>query len=124
MKKSTSVLLLIIFFTPGLRSQNSLQFNSIDSLYRLAEQNSAVIKTANQQTLLAKWTKIASIGNMINLRSPFSGTWTNNNQLPVSYLPAEAFGGPPGTFRELKMGQQYISNYGFTPQIDIINPAA
>jgi OMF family outer membrane factor len=33
-------------------------------------------------------------------------------------------GGKPGTVRELAFGQKYVTNYGFTPQIDIINLSA
>jgi len=43
-------------------------------------------------------------------------------RLPVNFLPAEAFGGPAGTFRQVTLGQEYVSNFNFNPQIDIINP--
>jgi len=49
---------------------------------------------------------------------------TNNTELPVSFMPGEAFGGAPGTFKEVTMGQQYIGNLNIAPQIDIINPAS
>jgi outer membrane protein TolC len=114
--------LLFIFKNSG--SQNSLQFSSLDSLFKYAEGKSASIKTGRLQSLLAKWTKIASLGNTINLRSPFTASWTDNTKLPINYLPAEAFGGPPGALKEVSLGQQYVSSYGITPQIDIINPAS
>ncbi|MCX6181444.1 MAG: TolC family protein [Bacteroidetes bacterium] len=116
--------LFFILFVENLSAQNTLQFNTIDSLFIYAEQNSAAIKTGNQQSLSAKWTKIAAIGNTINLKSPLSTSWTNNTVLPISYLPAEAFGGPAGTFKQVSLGQQYVINTAITPQIDIINPAA
>jgi len=49
---------------------------------------------------------------------------TNNTELPVSFMPGEAFGGVPGTFKEVTMGQQYIGNLNIALQIDIINPAS
>ena len=115
---------ILIFGTMVLRAQTALQFNSIDSLFKFAEKNSATVKSGNQQSLSAKWTKIASIGNTINLKSPFTASWTDNTILPVSYLPADAFGGPTGAFKEVSLGQQFVHSYGITPQIDIINPSA
>ncbi|MDP2386520.1 MAG: TolC family protein [Bacteroidota bacterium] len=115
---------IMLFGTIVLRAQTVLQFNSIDSLFKFAETNSATIKNGNQQSLLAKWTKIASVGNTINLKSPFAASWTDNTLLPVSYLPAEAFGGPTGALKEVSLGQQFVSAYNISPQIDIINPSA
>ncbi len=114
----------LLLFGNVVRAQSILHFTSVDSLFMYAEKNSATIKEGNEQALLAKWTKLASIGNTINLRSPLSATWTDNTELPVNYIPSEALGGKPGTFRELSFGQTYVTNYTITPQIDIINPAA
>jgi outer membrane protein len=121
MKFGISLWILLIGFC--VKAQNSLSFSSLDSLLKYAGQHSSSIKTGDQQILLAKWTKITSIFNTVNIKSPFTASWVNNTQLPVSYLPAEAFGGPEGTFKQVSIGQQYVSNYAITPQIDIINPA-
>lgn len=104
----------------SIRSQ--ISFNSLDSLLSYAERNSATIKTCQQQTLLAKWTKVAAIANTVNFKSPVSFSATDNLKLPVNFLPAEAFGGPAGTFRQVTLGQEYVSNFNFNPQIDIVNP--
>ncbi|MCX6296985.1 MAG: TolC family protein [Bacteroidetes bacterium] len=116
--------ILLIFVITNLSAQQNLHFNSIDSLFKFAENNSATIKYGSLQSLSAKWTKIASIGNTINLKSPFTASWTDNSSLPVSFLPAEAFGGPAGSFKQVSLGQQYVTSFGLTPQIDIINPSA
>jgi outer membrane protein len=123
MKKILSFLFSFIILL-NIKAQKSLQFNSVDSLFAYAENNSASIKTGNEQSLLAKWTKLAAFGNTINLRSPISATWTDNTELPVSYVPAEKFGGVPGTLQGLSFGQEYVTNYSITPQIDIINLSA
>ena len=106
-----------------LQAQNSLSFSSLDSLFKYAEQHSSVIKSGDQQILLAKWTQVTSLFNTVNVKSPITGSWTDNTKLPVSYLPADAFGGPAGSFKSVTLGQQYVTIYGITPQIDIINPA-
>jgi outer membrane protein TolC len=115
--------LIAISLTGILQAQNSLSFSSVDSLFNYAEKHSYVIRTGDQQSLLAKWTKISSYFNTVNIKSPFTASWTDNTKLPVSYLPAEVFGGPAGQFKSVTLGQQYVSIYGITPQIDIINPA-
>lgn len=114
----------ILLVAINAMAQKSLQFRSLDSLFLYAENHSSTIKIGDEQNLLAKWTKLASIGNTINLRSPISASWTDNTELPISYVPAEMFGGPAGTLKELSFGQEYVTNYAITPQIDIINLVA
>jgi len=113
---------LLLFQTAG--AQTELRFSSLDSLLNYAEQNSITIKTTEQQALLAKWQKVSAQAGLVNFRMPTNLNLTNNIELPVSFMPGEAFGGAPGTFKEVTMGQQYIGNLNIAPQIDIINPAA
>lgn len=114
--------LYILLFCLQLSAFSQLNFSSVDSLFAYAERNSSVSKINDQQALLSKWTKIAAIGNTVNFRSPVSFTATDNLLLPVSFIPAAAFGGPAGTFKQITLGQQYVSNFNFNPQIDIISP--
>ncbi|MBP7808200.1 MAG: TolC family protein [Bacteroidia bacterium] len=112
----------VLVFLFGTSTQAQLNFTGLDSLLSYAERNSTTIKTGQQQSLLAKWTKVAALANTVNFKSPISFSATDNLQLPVNFLPAEAFGGPAGTFRQVTLGQEYVSNFNFNPQIDIINP--
>jgi outer membrane protein TolC len=114
------IFLLAFFSAAILRGQ--ITFNNLDSIFAYAEKNSATVKTATQQSLLAKWTKVAAIGNIVNFRNPLSFSLTDNTQLPVSFIPASVFGGRPGDLRPVTLGQQYVGNFNFNPQIDIINP--
>jgi Outer membrane protein len=104
--------LLTIVFTLSCISYSFSQtvFYSLDSLLLYAEQNSYTIKTGEQQSLLAKYGKLAAIGSIPDIQGGVNFTATNNNKLPVNYFPAEIFGGPPGTYREVTMGQQYVNN--------------
>lgn len=111
-----------LVFLFGLTIQAQLNFTGLDSLLAYAERNSTTIKTCQQQSLMAKWTKVAALANTVNFKSPLTFSATDNSKLPVNFLPAEAFGGPAGTFRQVTLGQQYVSNFNFNPQIDIINP--
>ncbi len=105
-------------------AQNKLEFNTLDSLFKYAENHSISIKTGEQEVLLAKWQKIAAQAGLVNFKMQTSFSLTDNVKLPVTYFPAEAFGGEPGTFKEVTTGQQFIGNFNFAPQIDIINPVS
>lgn len=116
----------VIFFfllaTPLLKAQ-SLTFGSLDALLRYADTASYVNDQTKLQKSLAELTKKASYGNALNPRIPVSGAMTNNTNLAVNFIPAEIFGGPAGTFREVTFGQQYITSLNIAPQFDIINVA-
>lgn len=105
-------------------AQNKLVFNTLDSLFKYAENHSISIKTGEQEVLLAKWQKISAQAGLVNFRMQTSFSLTDNVKLPVTYFPAEAFGGEPGTFKEVRTGQKYMGNFNFAPQIDIINPVS
>jgi len=105
-------------------AQNELHFNSLDSLLKYAEDNSATVKNTQQQTLIAKWQKISAQTGLINFRMQTNFSMTDNLELPVTYLPGEAFGGAPGTYKEVTTGQQFITNLNIMPQIDLINPTS
>lgn len=111
---------IVLFCAASLQAQ--INFTSVDSVFAYAERNSSTSKINNEQILLAKWTRVAALANTVNFRNPVSFSATDNLMLPVSFIPADAFGGPHGTFKSVTLGQQYVSNFNFNPQIDIINP--
>lgn len=105
-----------------LNAQGQYTFNNPDSLYAFADRHSNTVKISAQQQLLSRWTKIAAMANVLSYKSPVSFSATDNLLLPVNFIPAEAFGGPVGSFREVTLGQQFVSNFNVNPQLDIINP--
>lgn len=121
MKKRTTPLLILLLAMVG-STQAQLTFSSPDSLFAYAERNGNTAKVLQQQSLIAKWTKVAALANTVNFKSPLSFSATDNILLPVNFIPAEAFGGPAGSFREITLGQQYVNNFNINPQIDVINP--
>lgn len=124
MKQFIFIITGLLLIIQSANAQTELSFNNLDSLLKYAENNSIAIKTGEQQSLLAKWQKISSQAGLVNFRMQTNFNLTNNLELPVTFLPAEAFGGTPGTFKEVTTGQQYIGNFNLAPQIDIINPAS
>jgi outer membrane protein TolC len=120
------VFLFLISAALSLRAsaQKDLQFSNLDSLISYADKNSAVSRTGSEQVILARYQKIAALVNVVNIRSPLSFNLTNNTTLPVSYIPGELLGGKPGTFKEITLGQEYVGNLSYVPQIDLINAGA
>lgn len=118
------LIISVCFLNLFVSSQKELLFNNIDSLFKYAEENSFSIKTGNQQVLLAKWQKISTQAGIVNFRVPTNFNLTDNIEQQVTFLPAEAFGGQPGTFKEVTTGQKYVGQFNIAPQIDIVNPAS
>lgn len=115
------ILFLLVFLQNGLQAQNLVSFGSPDQAFAYAEQNSVVMKTGDAQRLLARWTEITALANTLNPRAPLSVSMTNNTELPVTFIPAEIFGGPAGVYQPVRMGQQYVNTVAVTPQIDLVN---
>ncbi len=121
------ILILVLFsfvFSFQASAQKDLQFTCLDSVFAYAGKNSSVSKTDAQQVILARFGKLASYLNILNLRNPLTFNLTDNTALPVSFIPANLLGGPPGKFKEITLGQQYLGNFTVAPQIDIINAGA
>lgn len=124
MKYFLLLTIAILQFSQTVNAQTELKFNNLDSLLNYAENNSQSIKTGDQQVLLAKWQKLSAQAGIINFRVPTNFNLTDNIAQQVTFLPAEAFGGQPGTFKQVTTGQQYVGNFNIAPQIDIVNLAS
>ncbi len=122
-KISLTIVILFVFQTVKGQTE-TLYFNNIDSVFSYSQKNSITLKTTEQQALLAKWEKIAAQTGLINFKMITSFNMTNNYKQPVTFLPAEAFGGAPGTFKKVETGTPYVENISISPQIDIINLAS
>lgn len=99
-----------------------VNINHLKDLYLLADSVAFVSRIQQNALLSAELTKQAAYGNIFNPRIPVNASLIDNTELPVNFIPAEVFGGAPGTFREVVFGQQYISTLTVTPQLDIIAP--
>jgi len=124
MKPLIIALLLSCITTISGNAQESIVFSTLEEVYFYAETNSISFRNANQQSILTKYHILASKLGIFNLKGTGGFTFTDNTKLNPSFIPAEVFGGPEGTFRAITFGQKYVSNFTFEPQIDLINPYA
>lgn len=124
MKTTFFNLILLSLLTLPLQAQDTLHFGDWASLMHYAEEHTYTAALGKEQQHYAKMQRLAAIGNTVNPRIPIAFSITDNTDLPVSFIPASVFGGPDGVFREVTMGQEYISSFTITPQLDIFNPSA
>jgi outer membrane protein TolC len=110
-----------VIWVSSLFGQNTHDLKTLTEVLDLADKNSYSTKIATEQTDLARTTVQSAYGNILNPRIPVTASITDNTRMPVSFIPAEVFGGPSGSFRQLTLGQQYISVFNVAPQFDIIN---
>jgi outer membrane protein TolC len=111
MKKT--ILLFIVFISASAYSQNSSSNFTLEQAveYALAENASMKNAAADKRDAVAqKWATIATGLPQIQ------GSLNYQNQLkqPVAQIPAEFFGGQPGTFTEIVFGQSQSLNASVT----------
>jgi len=108
-------------FCFSANAQHKISFQSIDELLIYADTHSSVFKNATQENILSKYQTLAAQLSIWNLKSDANFSATDNTKLATTFIPAEIFGGPAGTFQKITFGQQYVSNFTVAPQIDILN---
>jgi OMF family outer membrane factor len=119
--KQILVLSLILFSFKNSLAQESKTFSTLNEVLEFSKTKNYSFDNAKLQTHLAELAKKTAIGNVFNPKISTNIQVLKNINLPISYLPAEAFGGVSGTFKEMQIGQQYVSTFNIQPQFDIIN---
>ncbi|RFM27149.1 TolC family protein [Deminuibacter soli] len=107
-----------------LAAQTGIRFHSPGDVFSYADSHSATFKNATQQNILAKYQTMAAKLAQWNVQGDATFTATDNTKLPTNFLPAQIFGGEPGKFQPITLGQKYVTAIVFNPQIDILNPYA
>jgi outer membrane protein len=104
-------LLIFVLFSAGIKAQPS-QF-TLDEAMQYAMENSWILKNSRHDITIAQ----KEVWKVISTGLPqVTGTANYNKflDLPVSLIPAEFFGGEPGTYMPVKFGQDYMSDFGFS----------
>ncbi len=114
------ILFLVILATSKL-AYSQLIFPSLDSFFNYTKQHSVALKTNDFKLSYAKKARLLARTNIIVPTANASFNYTNNTQLPVNVFPAEAFGGSPGTFRQVTTGIQYNSNFNANAELNVLN---
>lgn len=104
-------------------SQENKTFSTAKEVFDFAKKNYYLFVNSVLQTQLADVTSKIAVGNVFNPKVPSSIQMVNNIAQQVNFLPGQAFGMPIGTFKEVIIGQQYVSTLNIQPQLDILNMA-
>ena len=107
----------------GQEAQVVHEFSSLEEVIAYSEESSLDLIISNirvaQATSAKKTSKLGIVDPVISLPS----TFTHFNELPVTLLPAEVFGGTPGESVELRAGVPYTTEFSQTLQVQLFNPA-
>lgn len=116
-----SIATILCIFVIKIHGQELVKFSNINEVFALAKTKNYSLINAELQNKIAGLTKQASIANVFNPRVPTTIQALDNMNQQVSFLPAEAFGGPAGKFKQVTIGQQYVSTLAIMPQFEIFN---
>lgn len=119
MKSKILLTTISIFLSGTIWSQKV--FTSVDSLLTYAESKSISIQSGNIRIDQAKKAKLAAILSIPDPTGNTSFSYTHNTKLPVNLFPAEAFGGQPGTYKEIQSGIPYVTNFSNNVDIKLFN---
>ncbi len=104
-------LLLLLFVLPLSIMAQVVTISSLDEALAMAKHQGLKYNQIQMQGQLSNYdSKIATSALMPSLAMSAQSDY--NLKLPVQLIPAEIFGGAPGTFNEVRFGQDWNSNAG------------
>ncbi len=112
------IISLLIFCSLSAPAQVVLE--NVEACLQYAEQNNPELAAARHQAsaaAVAKQMQRASLFPQIKAVSSLDYYFS----LPVQLIPAEIFGGEPGTFQAVSFGQEYNLNVGLEASMPLIN---
>jgi outer membrane protein len=114
------IIVALLCFTTSILAQ-TVQVKSLDEALKLAKSQGLRVKQLEIQQEVARYDqRIASSGLLPTLSA--SGTSDYNVKLPVQLIPAEIFGGPAGTFNQVRFGQPWNSSATGVLEVPIFHP--
>ncbi|SFE59224.1 Outer membrane protein TolC [Chitinophaga sp. CF118] len=118
--KITIWLIIISLFCSGTVQSQKI-FTSVDSLLSYSTSKSISIQSGYIRIDQAKKAKLAALLSIPDPTGNTSLSYTHNTKLPVSLFPAEIFGGEAGTYKEVKSGVPYVTNFTQDIEIKLLN---
>lgn len=97
-------------------------FRDLSSVLRYADTASTRLKSGSIREEQARKARLAALISVADPQANNSASFTNNTTLPVSILPADAFGGEPGASREIRIGTRYNTAVVQSVELKLLNP--
>jgi len=114
-----AVLSIVVLLASTAQAQKT--FTNLDSLISYASLKSTTLQSGEIRLDQAKKAKLAAVLGIADLTVNNSYSYTDNTKLPTSLFPADAFGGEPGTYKEVQTGIQYNSSLTNYNEIKLLN---
>jgi len=118
MRATITVFFVVIFSYPVFSQQ---VFRDLTSVLRYADTASTKLKSGSIREEQARKAKLAALMSIADPQAASNSSFTNNTKLPVSILPADAFGGPAGTSREIRIGTHYNTAVVNSVEVKLLN---
>jgi outer membrane protein len=118
MFKKVSIFIILITLCYGDSAQ--VVFNSLEDAWTYADIHNVSIRTARfeiDKSVYAKKTQYSAMLPQVTA----TGNYTDNIQLQTTLIPGSFFGGPPGSYRTLQFGTQFVYTGGVSAQMNILN---
>ena len=97
-------------------------FTSLEEVIAYSEKTSLDIVINNIRVEQAKKERKSSAVEIFDPTITLPGSFTHFTNQPVTLLPAEVFGGEPGTTVELQAGVPYTTEFSQSFQVQLLNP--
>ena len=97
-------------------------FSSLEEVIGYSEKTNLDLVIDNIRYSQATKAKNSSRVEIFDPTITLPGSFTHFNELPVTLLPAEIFGGTPGTTVELRAGSPYTTEFSQNLEVQLINP--
>lgn len=112
--------LIFIIAALNLTTLNAQQtFRSLEEVWVYADDHNIQVTAGKADQTIAQKNIGLAYGALLPVVT-VNGAFTDNIQIRPTLVPAELFGGEPGTFKEEQFGKRYVYNAGVTAQIDIL----
>ena len=121
--KQLFLISLLVIINVNFSAQETKDFSNIKDVFTFAKSQNFSFKNANDKLKIAELARKTAIGKVFDPRIPTTIQTINNTKQQLSFLPGQVFGLPEGTYKEIAIGQQYISTFSIQPQFELFNMA-
>ena len=111
----------VIILLAGISSLDAqVVFSSLEDAWKYADTHNITILTAKYETEKALYAKRQAISTLLP-QANATGSYTDNIALQTTLIPTEVLGGPPGSYKVLQFGQQFVYAGGISAQMNVLN---
>jgi outer membrane protein TolC len=118
-RTTSAIIIFLLIIVNQLEAQKV--FSNPEDLVNYAKEKSISVRNNDLKLTQAKRARLAAIYGIPDPSGSVSSSYTNNARLPVNFFPGELLGGEPGTFKEVQLGIQYVTNVNAYAEIKLLN---